>query len=181
MKTLGILVPLLGIFIFFAGCTKDEVFPDNYIKYNGEFYAIENGLLANNGNLSADGANQMNLRLLSNGFKIEDGNKSIDVNGIGDGLSLLIYTGSATELMSGTYVYNEFIEEEFYYNWGTVFINYNTETQNGEVQELVKNGDITVSKSGDIYDISLNLIDENNTSWTGHYKGTLKYYNGLLK
>lgn len=177
MKTLKILVPILGIFMVFAGCTKDEVVPENYIKYDGEFYVIEKGLLANNGNLSADGANQMNLRLLSNGFIIEAGNKSIDVNGIGNGLSLHIYTGSGTELMSGTYVYNEFSEEEFHYNWGTVFINYNTETEIGEVLELVKSGDVTVSKSGDIYDIALNLIDENNTPWTGHFKGTLTYYN----
>lgn len=175
-----ILTIILLSLIIFAGCKKDkkESSFNNYINYDGTTYAIDKGYLENWGKWSPEGDNNLDLTLVSNGISAVEVSGLLDeFIGAGNGIIFYMYTTSTTRLDDGNYVYDEDATEEAgTFEWANVVINYNIEDEEGDVDQYIVDGTVTVTKTGDVYEISFNLTDEDGKTVTGYFKGTLKYY-----
>jgi hypothetical protein len=182
MKIKKIPTVLLLILILCAGCKKDtrEASNDNYIKYDGEKYPIDKGVLENFG--LYDDSYNLDLSLYSNSvIPIEDEGELIGANGTGNAIYFEMFSSSSTQLTNGSY-YFSYSEEAGTYDYGIVHVNYNFNTHVGEIAQYIESGTVTVAKIGDIYEITINCTDEDGKSVTGYYKGTLTWYNsGLIK
>ncbi len=170
---------LLGLIIF-AGCKKDkkESTLNNYLKYEGTMYPISKGYLENWGKWSDEGDNNLDLTLVSDGINVVEVGGEIDEwTGTGNGIRFWMYSTSSTRLDDGNYVYDELITEQAgTFEWGEFVVNYSMENEEGDVDQYIEGGTVTVEKSGDIYEITINCTDEDGIAVTGYFKGTLKYY-----
>lgn len=175
-----ILTIILLSLIIFTGCKKDkkESTVNNYIRYDGTTYAIDKGYLENWGKWSLEGDNNLDLTLVSNGISVvEVGGEIDEYIGEGNAIIFYMYSTSTTRLDDGNYVYDEDATEEAgTFEWANVVINYNIEDEEGDVDQYIVDGTVTVTKTGDVYEISFNLTDEDGKTVTGYFKGTLKYY-----
>ncbi len=173
---------LLGVMfvavILFAGCKKDKDTNQNFINYDGTKYALAKGILENLGQWSVGGDNNLYLTLLSGELTVIESQGGVDgISGTGHGIQLWMYSTSSTSLVNDIYVYDaDASEMSGTFEWANVRINFNFTAGSGEIDELIASGNVTVSKSGDVYEITLDLMDEAGKTVTGYYKGTLKYY-----
>jgi hypothetical protein len=62
------------------------------------------------------------------------------------------------------------------FDYGWVLINWDADIDDCDIDQDIEGGTVTVSKSGDVYEITINCTDEDGKTVTGYYKGTLKYY-----
>ncbi len=173
---------LLSLFIF-TGCKKDKDgdSPNNYIKYDGEMYHIDKGILENYGQWDA-GAYNLDLTLFSNEIKlIESQGEITGVTGTGNYIYFEMFTSSTTHLDNGTYQYNYTSEEAGTFDQGAIAINYNIEYETGEIMQEITDGTVKVSKNSDTYEITIDCTDEDGKSVTGYFKGTLTWYDASWK
>jgi hypothetical protein len=174
-----ILTIILLSMIIFAGCKKDkkESSFSNYVKYDSKMYPIDKGVLENYGQWEEDGAYNLDLTLFSEGITLlESGGEISGATGKGHGIYLEMYTSSPSQLDNGTYEYDYWSEEAGTFDYGWVTINYDAAIKDAEIDQDIEGGTVTVTKTGDTYEITINCTDEDGKSVTGYYKGTLKYY-----
>ena len=180
-----ILTIILLSLIIFAGCKKDkkESSFNNYINYDGKMYSIDKGFLENWGKWSMEGDNNVDLTLVSNSIGVvEVGGEIDEFTGTGNGIGIYMYSTISTGLDEGNYVYDEDATEVAgTFEYANVVINYNIEDEEGDVDQDIEGGTVTVTRTGDTYEILLDLTDEDGIKVTGYFKGTLKYYNYDLK
>ncbi len=184
MKIKKILTVVLVCFIALAGCKKDDKSSSkNFLKYNGKEYSIDKGMLESWGKWSTDGDNNIDLTLLSDSLTIVEVNNVYDhLTGTGHGVQFWMYSTSTTELNSTTYTYDvASTEAAGTFDWGNLKINYNFDTETGDIDQYIEGGTITVSKDGSTYKITINCTDEDNKSFTGSYEGPLNFYNWSMK
>jgi len=180
MKIKKILTIVLLSLIIFAGCKKDkkEETYSYYIKYDGKMYRLDKGVIENYGHYYVGKSYSMDLWFLSEGLNL------VEINGVWDhesGTGHEVYfemnTNSATLIDNGTYTY----DVNTTYDVGTFSsadftLDYDADHNTWGVYKSIVSGTLTVSRLGDVYDITFNCTDEDGKSVTGYYKGTLKYY-----
>ena len=174
-----ILTIILLSLIIFAGCKKDskESTFNNYIKYDGKTYDLDKGLIENWGQWDEDEAYNLDLYLISSGITLIESGDDWDIaSGKGHGIYFEMYASSSTQLDNGTYDYDAWGWEAGTFDYGWVSINYDVALDDAEIDQDIEGGTVTINKSGDTYEITINCTDEDGKSVTGYYKGTLKYY-----
>lgn len=180
MKIEKILTTVVLIAIIFTGCKKDknnEESLSNYVTYNGTKYAVDKGILENFGQFEEGGAYNLDLYLVSNGITfLESNNEITGVSGQGHGIYFEMYTSGPTQLDNGTYNYDYWSETASTFDYGWVNINYDASTNIAEIDQDIEGGTVVVTKTGDVYEITINCTDEDGKSVTGYFKGTLKLY-----
>jgi hypothetical protein len=178
-KNLKLFSVLLAISALFAGCKKDaDTGRKNIIKYDDKEYALSMGFMENYGKYLENEGYNIDLTLMSSGFKIHEANGEIDsVSGTGNGIYFEMFTSDSTELDSRIFTYDtEGTRESGTFDNGQVVIDYNATTQEGDIYNIVQ-GTVTVSKSGSTYEIAIACKDVSGKDITGYFKGKLKYYN----
>ncbi len=175
-----VLTIILLSLIFFTGCKKDkkESSFNNYFKYDGEIYRIDQGFLENYGSLNAGESYKLSLTLTSDGLTpIENNGDLIGITGNGHIIHFEMFSGSGTQLTDGTYQYDFSSQNAGSFDDGWISINYDASQNEAEIDQDIEEGTVIITKTGDIYEITVSCTDEDNKSVTGYFKGTLKYYN----
>jgi hypothetical protein len=175
-----ILTIVLLSLIIFTGCKKDkdENSYDNYIKYDDKAYPLDKGILENWGKWSPESDNNLDLTLVSDSVNVIEWNNEVDsYSGTGHRIKFWMYSASSELLDNGNYTYDDLSSEKTgTFDYGQLLINYNFDNEEGEIEQYVADGTVTVTKSGDTYEITINCTDEEGKSVTGYYKGILKYF-----
>jgi hypothetical protein len=174
-----VLLPL----VIFAGCKKDKDgdSPNNYIKYEGKTYTINQGILENYGE-EDEGVYNLDLTLFSSGINlIVSEGEIVGATGKGNVIYFEMFTTSETQLDAGTYEFDYYSEEAGTFDDGEILINYDAEDYQADIDQYINHGTVTVAKSGDIYEIRINCTDEDDKSVTGYFKGTLTWYDASKK
>lgn len=170
---------MLIISLFIAGCKKDknDESSKKYFKYDNTEYSLSKGFLENWGKYGDQGYN-IDLSLLSSDFIIHESNGEVDsVSGTGDGLIFEIFTSLPGKLDVKDYLYDETGSgADGTFDWGMIAIDYNAIAQTGSSFEIT-GGKVSVTSNGNTYEITINCTASNGKTITGHYQGSLKYYN----
>jgi hypothetical protein len=136
--------------------------------------------------------------LAGDGFEVDLSNGDAEIKGQGNAMALSIVSASQ-ELEAGTFNFTGTEENPTPFDFwdGTVYMNYNTETEAHDAVYQFTAGKITVTKSGDIYTVDFEgtihqaltqvhpeyglMIGDNDPtkvpiSISGHYKGLIPGY-----
>jgi hypothetical protein len=178
-KTLRVFLVLFAFSALLAGCKKDtDTARKNFIKYNDKEYTLSLGYLENYGQFFESEGYNIDLTLMSSGFKIHEANGEIDsVSGTGNAIYFELFTSDSTELDSRIFTYDpEETRKAGTFDNGQVGIDFNAQTQEGDIYNIVQ-GTVTVNKSGTEYEITVACKDLSGKDITGYFKGKLKYYN----
>jgi hypothetical protein len=178
-KTLQVFLVLFAFSALLAGCKKDaDTGRKNLIEYDGKEYALSLGFMENYGKYYESEGYNIDLTLMSSGFKIHEANGEIDsVSGTGNAIYFEMFTTDSTELDSRIFTYDpEGTREAGTFDNGQVGINFNAQTQEGDIYNIAQ-GTVTVSLSGTEYEITIACKDVSGKDITGYFKGKLKYYN----
>lgn len=174
MKTIKILksIALLTILTFLASCKNDDDAANNRINQvtiNTQNFTITEAVMFNDGTFN--GVTEFELYFTGSGLAI-DNNENF--TGSGDLLSLRLFSGEASGLEAGEYVYNDHNSNSFLLNRGFHFFGYDAsqgDNRSGDVD--IESGNVSVLVENNEYIITINLVDENNDKVTGSYKGII--------
>jgi hypothetical protein len=167
----GFLIIAVGIL---AGCNKDDNAPKNQFTYEGTNYNLKTGFIENYG-ASTDVAYNTDLTFVSSEFTVHDASGEVDsISGTGHFVYFEIYSSSQTEIVPGTYTFDESESgNALTFDWGAFGMN--TVAYGGTYKSLSA-GTVIVKKSGTTYTITFDCTDSNTKKITGYFKGTLDYY-----
>jgi hypothetical protein len=171
-------IAVLLISLFIAGCKKDKnETANNQFSYNGTVFNLSQGFLENYGKSGTEGYN-IDLTLLSSSFTIHDKSGEVDsVSGTGDALYFEIFTSHADKLDVKDYTYDAAESgADGTFDQGEIGMGFNMETLTGSAFNIT-GGKVSVTSVGTEYEITINCTASNGKSFTGYYKGPLKYYN----
>jgi len=162
-----------------ASCKEDENTPANSFKYNDKESLIGTAFAGNLGEISA-GTYGYYIYFFEETLKVHYVNSSPDsISGVGDLLEIAMVSSDSAGIRPGTYNYSNsqtsFNPFTFGYESG-LLVNFDP---NGETEPAVlqiTGGKITVSKNGDVYEFSLSMNTNANSTITGFYKGELAIY-----
>jgi len=185
---LKITLTLFFLGILFMGCNKT---PDNstknYIKYDNKEYDLSTGFFSNEidgkqGDItSVQTGNPISLMLISSGFTIHVADGTIDsLTGTGSGIIFLAFSASQDKLDEGQYVFDSLSMQPATFSYGDAVFDLNSATGVGTEVEM-NDGNFTLKKSGDDYEITFNCKTYDGKSVTGYYKGSLKSYINVKK
>lgn len=177
-KKLTIVVATLLIFVF-AGCKKDTNDPIvlGQFTFLDKDYNLTHGVNVGYGPLE-NNVYGIDLYLMSSGLQIvNSGDTASMVTGRGDVIGVSLYSTSINILESGNYSFSDTIVAGKFGD-GFLIVNYEPSTQTADNQATVKSGTVSVTKEGDVFDITLNMVSEEGNTITGNYSGTLTYYSG---
>jgi len=170
-KKLILVLLIIVVAINFTSCEKDgddTSSSENYFKIGHNEYELWEGHIANEGKGSQYEGYETVLSLYSyQGIE----SKSVFI-------AFEMYTNTGLRLDDGKYTYNA----EKPYQIGSIGGgDYEECTIEGCNEAEIAAGDITVSRNGNTYTITIKCEDENGIKITGFYKGTLAYldYQGL--
>ena len=163
-----------------AGCEKDSEDPirtdDNYQRIGNSEFGLGAGMLENYGRRS-ENSFEVDLTLVSPNIVIPQV-ASDPVTGSGQAIVFYMLSSSPTVLTNGTYGYLQdasYPHSKFFY--GEYTLNFDSESDTPPLWTEITSGDITVSRSGENYDITFRCKDINDQDITGHYQGPLSYFN----
>ena len=175
---------VLGLFLvssLFMGCQKDDNSANNYLMVGNTKYAMAQGTIENNGLMQGDSRKydgyNLDLTLYSGGFTLStDDNGELNVSGTGHMIYLEIYTSSAEEYDNLEYTYSDSYPAPVgTFDYGDYVLNYSPGSIDYKWIEITS-GSVTISKSGSIYTIIIDCIDEEGNSVSGYFKGALQYF-----
>lgn len=193
MKTkLKFLFPGLLISLLYIGCNKDDnessEASNGYLKYQETKYPTPNGMLVYveliNPNLCL-----YDLKLYSSNFTFNSTDGEITgINGTGQIVTFYIFSPiHLTDVNADGIITTHDImienlvldEGEYSFSTGYVphtfeadFITDASETSVFDIYSIIE-GTINISRSGDVYEITYNGLDEGSLSVSGYYKGKL--------
>ena len=164
--------------LLIVGCKKDrDNSPGSYIKHGDVVYELSQGILENYGKYGTSEANNLDVILLSPGFKIHESNGQIDsISGMGNGIHFEIHDSSFDKLDIDDYIYNNESEQLGTFNHSSAVFNYDSRSENPQEFEI-SSGKLTVKMNGSEYELSFDCLDSDGKIISGVYKGSLKYYN----
>jgi hypothetical protein len=170
---------LLGVLL--TSCNKDDDNENptkNYFKVDDITYEISSGVLENYG---IDYAGQyegynLDLNLVSKGIQVsEDDYGEMEVTGSGQIIYFEMFSSNGLSLDNGDYNFDGISPFPVgTFDYGDYAINWD---ENDEDWIEISSGKVTVNKTGNEYEITINCTDENGANITGYYKGLLEYYN----
>ncbi len=172
------LIYLFAVGLVVANCTKEGPAPEmkNSITHNNTEYDISGGLLEYYGIIKGTG-NNIDLILLSSGLTPVVTSGMVDsIVGTGSGINFEIFTTGTTSLDVGDYTYDATESgSPGTFDFGNAIFNFNTVTQEGDMQDMV-GGKITIISNSPQYELSFQCTGADGKSVTGYYKGILQYY-----
>ena len=182
----------LLVTISLIGCNKnDNKSPDtsvNILKYNKIEYPTPNGMLVFD-NLINNGLCQYDLKIYSSNFTFNS--TTGEITGInGTGQIITFYAISSIHLTdvnadgiinANDIVLNNLVLDEGEYSFSTNFTgktfeaDFTTTANNSSDSKVhsIESGTLSITKSGDIYEITYIGLDENGINISGYYKGKL--------
>jgi len=169
---------LLALPLFIA-CNKDDdddnpPRPDNYIEYDGKYYALTQGYIENWGEMDP-GVYNLDLTLLSSGFTINyTGTELSSIAGTGDAVYFEIYTADSNQIVPGTYTFNANSTAAGVFDEGFLGLGVNFGTLSGTFH-TVTSGTVSIQKDGAAYTVSFNMTDETGKAIKGYFKKELVY------
>ncbi len=173
------IILILGIFI--VGCKKDndnEKPNDNYFRAGNTKYKLVFGSLENYGPdyIGQYEGYNLDLNLVSEGITFsEDAAGDLEISGTGHIIYFELFTSNSSFLDDGDYSYDETLPFSIgTFDYGDYAVNWD-ETHDEWIE--INAGKVTVSKEGNIYEITIDCTDENGLDITGYYKGPLSFYN----
>lgn len=176
-KISTLIIGVLILSIFLAGCKKDENTPKSQFTYDGIEYELSQGVMENFGQWGNNMNYNMEIVLLSSGFTTHESNGEIDsLSGTGHGIIFDLFTTDANKPAVGDYNYDaQGTGQAGTFAYGDAVINWNTQTETGTEFEI-NGGKLTVVQSGDTYELNFSCTTDTGKTITGYYKGSLKYY-----
>ncbi|MCU4166754.1 hypothetical protein [Carboxylicivirga caseinilyticus] len=179
-KVTDLLLGLTLMSLLFIGCSKDEdgdsTQSTGSMTIAGETYDISNGILEYYGSWGASGAPyNIDLVLYSDGITIKEVDGEAEPSGKGNFLYFEILTDTEATLPEGTYTFSD-SETAGTFDFSDYGINYDVANDDSDIYDYITAGTITVSKSNNIYTISISLTDSSDNTITGSFSGTLKYF-----
>jgi len=162
-----------------ASCKKDESTPSNSIKYNDKESPIGTAFAGNLGEISS-GSYGYYIYFFENTLTVHYVNSSPDsISGIGDLLEIAMVSSDSAGIKPGTYNYSAsqstFNPFTFGYESG-LLVNFDPNGETDPAVLQITGGTITVSKNGDVYEFSMSMNTNANSTITGFYKGELPVY-----
>ena len=160
---------IVVVAINFTSCEKDgdDISSlENYLKIGDHEYELQEGHIANEGDDFEGGSNYDGYETVLSLYSYQ-GIEPKDVF-----IAFEMYTNTGLKLDDGKYTYNA----EKPYQIRSIGGGDYEECTNDECYEAeIAAGDITVSRNGNTYTITIDCEDENGKKITGFYKGTLAY------
>lgn len=174
MKHLKFLI-LIAVATLFVNCSRDDdgtqtSTPNNKVVIGANQFDIGEAKLFNDGTFN--GITEFEFYITSSGLSVDNNEEFM---GSGDLLSLRLFSGSASGLEEGDYVFNQQDSNAFILNRGFHFLDYVGslgDNQSGTID--IESGSVNVALENDVYTITLNLVDENVNIVTGYYKGAIQ-------
>jgi len=177
---LKLLMGVSFLSVLLVSCGDDKDSSKNYIKYDGSEYELSFGVLENYGLTTNGEGYDMNLVLMSSGLKTHEIDGQIDsLSGVGHLIYFALSSETSDRLAIGEY---SFIENDNYQPFTIgltgVLLNhdYDSQAEESGTSLAIDNGQLSVKKVGNEYELSFSCIDKDGKSVTVYYKGSLKYY-----
>jgi hypothetical protein len=169
------LVTLLSALLILAGCKKDKE-PENILQIDDESFSLDWGIYEYYGTDSDYDGYVYELGLLDNG---------ISYNGTWSGSGNLIWlnlaSASSQGIASGTYTYDNTVPLASYTYDADCYWEIGWNTFN-DVYSYIASGTVYVVNYGDdIYEVTVNCIDEAGNPVYAHYKGIFDFYDFTSK
>lgn len=187
--------PMAGVFLMalcLFGCGNDDnsdglagdenLTMKNHFKVGNTEYELSDGLLRNYGQSEDwhEGYN-LDLILVSKDLKISTDEEGYEeINGTGDAIYFELFTSEGLHLDNGDYVNGT---SEFFpigtYDYASYYIGIDTDEENEDYDYSdirINSGKVTVKRTGQEYELTIDCTDENGTKVTGYYKGNLHYF-----
>ncbi len=164
----SLFICLSFVMILLSCGSDDEESNSNKINYQGNSYSFTTGLLEEFGD-NGNGSYDWDVTLITNGLVENNG----DFTGTGSLIYLDLNSDSASGLTSGTYNWAT-DRDAFTFTYGNIGINYNSNTDEAEIEKSIYGGSININIDGNNTTIDLNLMDEDGNAITGNYTGVLK-------
>jgi hypothetical protein len=179
MKKYAVLILFLSILtLILVGCKKDEEEPKkNAVSFNGVEYDLSFGTLENFGKDPLDPAYNVDLTLYSSGFTLPASGNLDLLTGAGEIIYFELFTSGSTALDSRDYVFDATASgNNGTFDYSILGVNFNASFYDGDLYEITQ-GKISVDKSGDEYEITIDCKEASGKAITGDFKGKLYYYN----
>jgi hypothetical protein len=174
IKLALLLVAILGLAV--SGCKKDDA-EANYLQVGDTTIVLNDGNIKYYG-IYGTATYNFDIDFVSPEIVLSSGSDGVTPTYTGTGSKIYFetYTGSATELLSGSYT---FLDDGNYsdgtFDYSHYAFDYNS--SDGGTRVYIENGTLTVKALGGYkYDIKYSGLDENGVAVKMHYKGTLTYY-----
>lgn len=154
MKLLSSMI-LISVFLFVASCSKDE---DNnegsnagILTIKGVEYELVDGIIWDQPEEGSGQVYSFDIDLFSEGFD------PVNETGSGDLVAMEMYTDLSDDLASGTYTHgiNETYPARTF--GGFILLGLNLEIEEFSTLYIITSGTIIVSKSGSVYEFTMNL------------------------
>ncbi|MGE0078357.1 MAG: hypothetical protein AB7S48_10900 [Bacteroidales bacterium] len=169
-KIITIIAILFSLGLILSSCTdsEDKYTNNKSFSYDGTSYALSKGAIIKYVSAEKSGPFKLDLCLASTGINFDS------LTGTGDFIYLEMYSTLSTALTSGDYFYAE-TGETFTFDSAKIYINYNLTTKEGTEIKIV-DGTVTISNTGNSYEISLTCKDADGKEISGEYTGALQFY-----
>ena len=147
----------------------------NFFTYKGNTYELSIGLLEYYGQWSSSSDSyNFDIVLFSSGFSYN--HDADDLTGEGHLMYFEMFSSSSNDLMPGTYLFD--IDETYAANtfgYGFFAADYILEDETYSVGESIWAGSVEVSKTGSVYNITIDCADNEGNPVTGYFSGDLFY------
>ncbi len=164
---------IISIILSSSSCKKEDNVNDpgsssgtGSIEFDGKSYSIKYGLYDYFGEFG--GVHNFELFLFSDGVNLNN------ETGEGNVISIYFYS-DVPPLPTGTIPYYSGTDDIPYIE-AQAGLDYNLETQVGKVIPVFQEGNVTITRSGDTYNIEFTLISETEGQMTGNYKGKVSAF-----
>jgi len=162
----------IAVAIVISGCDSedDSATSKNYFSYDGKEYAINNGYFSCWGEYNNGGPYVWGFFLTSDGLYFDS--EAGDLKGKGDAFMVNLVSSSETEIVEGTYSFDE--TDDYLIDGAVVVIGYDIETEEGiEVDFSEGAGTIDVKKTGEEYEVIINCKTKEGKEINGYFKGSI--------
>lgn len=176
MKSLQIAFGILFSLILFTSCNKDKDSKTNEIRIADTTIQLAGGALINYGEFPYfyDGY-EFDLVLHGENFAVTEMDGDIDLEGTGFEVYFEIYSDSANFLADGIYTYED---TESYPTKTFGYCSYKL-SYDADYPMYINSGTIEVKRGrNDTYEIVFELVDDEDNTISGYYKGPLLYFTG---
>lgn len=159
-----------------AGCDWFKKSDDDmpyYLRVNGEDNELNSGLYENFG-LNEDGATyEIHVSLFSSGIIVEGSGRIDTVYGAGNIIYFEIITSAGTIIDDGEYPLDPNKALKTFRN-AQYKIGWNSDVRPPYVK--LTSGTVTMLRSGNVYEVRFDGLDEFGLTVSAYYKGTLNYF-----
>lgn len=186
--TLVFVVFALAFALFNTGCKKDDdkkngdgSISGNHFAYDGKQYPLAQGFLIYYGEWKGkSGIYDYDIVLASSGLIYNDTLE--EFTGKGHVVYYELLTSSETELLPGTYNYDSTaMDIPNSYQYAFFMINYDVDEDEAEVDKYIREGSISVEKTGSNYNLIYNGKTEDEKNFTGKFIGPLHFIDWSYK